>query len=84
MMPMSCLCMNGPTRRWSRGWASCRRNGGRFMLLFHDTHHRAVSDAGRDAPIWRCRTTTRVLAFGEVLRQRYLKLGLGPPGLHLA
>src|SRR3954471_3600541 len=22
-----------------------RRNGGRFTLLFHDTHHRAVSDA---------------------------------------
>ena len=35
-----------------------RRGGGRFVLLFHDTHHRGVSDAGA---IERCRcpTTTR-------------------------
>lgn len=50
--------------------------GGRFLLLFHDTHHRAVSapDAierfdldGYDA----------VLAFGDVLRQTYLDRGWG-------
>jgi spore maturation protein CgeB len=50
--------------------------GGRFSLLFHDTHHRAVTDAsaieafdldGYDA----------VLAFGDVLRQVYVERGWG-------
>jgi len=53
-----------------------RRLGGRFLLLFHDTHHRGVSAseaiagldlAGYDA----------VLAFGETLRERYLRAGWG-------
>jgi spore maturation protein CgeB len=53
-----------------------RQNGGRFLLLFHDTHHRAVSapeaiDAleldGYDA----------VLAFGAFLRELYLQTGWG-------
>lgn len=53
-----------------------RRGCGRFVLLFHDTHHRAVSQAqsisalaldGYDA----------VLAFGETLRERYLRAGWG-------
>jgi spore maturation protein CgeB len=48
--------------------------GGRFALLFHDTHHRAVSDPdgiggsaldGYDG----------VLAFGACLRERYLAAG---------
>jgi spore maturation protein CgeB len=47
-----------------------RRDGGRFKLLFHDTHHRAVS-----APEEVCRFDLTnydgVLAFGEVLRQIY-------------
>lgn len=51
-----------------------RIRGGRFCLLFHDTHHRAVTAPlemeqldldGYDA----------VLAFGEVLREVYLKQG---------
>jgi spore maturation protein CgeB len=51
-----------------------RIRGGRFLLLFHDTHHRAVTSPdqldrfdldGYDA----------VLAFGEVLREVYLARG---------
>lgn len=53
-----------------------RRNGGRFTLLFHDTHHRAVSAqddiAGLDLSDY-----DGILAFGETLRQRYLKAGWG-------
>jgi len=50
------------------------RQTGRFRLLFHDTHHRAVSAphemAGFDLAHY-----DGVLAFGEVIRQRYLKNG---------
>ena len=53
-----------------------RRRGARFTLLFHDTHHRAVSDPaairafdldGYDA----------VLAFGEALSEVYRRWGWG-------
>ena len=53
-----------------------RKRGGRFTLLFHDTHHRAVSAqpalkaldlSGYDA----------VLAFGDTLRQTYEQQGWG-------
>ena len=53
-----------------------RRAGGRFLLLFHDTHHRAVSDPdairafdldGYDG----------VLAFGEALAEVYRRWGWG-------
>jgi spore maturation protein CgeB len=53
-----------------------RRHGGRFTLLFHDTHHRAVSDPeairafdldGYDG----------VLAFGETLAEVYRRWGWG-------
>jgi spore maturation protein CgeB len=55
-----------------------RRRGGNFALLFHDTHHRAISArseitrldlAGYDA----------ILTFGETLRQSYLKMGWEKP-----
>jgi len=53
-----------------------RAAGGRFTLLFHDTHHRAVSAesdiAGLDLADY-----DGVLAFGEVLRQLYLAQGWG-------
>ena len=53
-----------------------RRRGGRFTLLFHDTHHRGVSDAAAIAnmPLM---DYDAVLAFGEVLRDRYERLGWG-------
>jgi spore maturation protein CgeB len=51
-----------------------RRNGGRYRLLFHDTHHRSVTDAdamraldldGYDG----------VLAFGAAVREAYRRQG---------
>ena len=53
-----------------------RRNGGTFTLLFHDTHHRAVSAAG-DIGGLDLADYDGVLAFGETLRQRYLRAGWG-------
>jgi spore maturation protein CgeB len=53
-----------------------RRDGGSFTLLFHDTHHRGVSDANSiaDLPL---EEYDGVLAFGETLRARYLQRGWG-------
>lgn len=53
-----------------------RRLGGRFRLLFHDTHHRAVSDREAIAGMM-LQDYDAVLAFGETLRQRYLRNGWG-------
>lgn len=51
-----------------------RRRGAPFRLLFHDTHHRAATDpktmAGQDLSAY-----DGVLAFGEVIRERYLRAG---------
>jgi len=66
---------------WNDPWlvaaiGDLRRGGGRFTLLFHDTHHRAVSDpnairqfdlSGYDG----------VLAFGEALAEVYRRWGWG-------
>jgi spore maturation protein CgeB len=51
-----------------------RAQGAAFTLLFHDTHHRAVSAPGELAQ-FDLDGFDGVLAFGEVLRQIYLKLG---------
>ncbi len=48
----------------------CRREGGGFRLLFHDTHHRAVSDPD-SIGAFDLRDYDGVLAFGEVLREIY-------------
>ncbi|WP_395516130.1 CgeB family protein [Pseudorhizobium flavum] len=53
-----------------------RRHGGRFALLFHDTHHRAVS-AEKDIGGLDLQDYDGVLAFGETLRRRYLEAGWG-------
>ena len=53
-----------------------RRRGGRFTLLFHDTHHRAASDDGFIAGL-ALQDYDAVLVFGEALRQRYLQRGWG-------
>jgi len=53
-----------------------KRDGGRFTLLFHDTHHRAVSSQGDIAGL-DLGDYNAILAFGETLRQRYLKAGWG-------
>jgi spore maturation protein CgeB len=53
-----------------------RRSGANFTLLFHDTHHRAVSAKGDIAGLI-LEDYDGVLAFGETLRQRYLQAGWG-------
>jgi spore maturation protein CgeB len=51
-----------------------RRDGGQYLLLFHDTHHRVVSDRNAMASL-QLDDYDGVLAFGEVLRNAYLDLG---------
>jgi len=51
-----------------------RIKGASFTLLFHDTHHRAVT-APDEMERFDLHGFDGVLAFGEVLRQIYLKLG---------
>jgi spore maturation protein CgeB len=51
-----------------------RAAGGRFVLLFHDTHHRAASDPGA-LGAFELDGYDGVLAFGAVLRERYLDAG---------
>ncbi|WFU11653.1 glycosyltransferase (plasmid) [Rhizobium sp. CB3090] len=53
-----------------------RRQGGKFTLVFHDTHHRAVS-AEEDIANLDLQDYDLILAFGETLRQRYLRAGWG-------
>jgi len=51
-----------------------RARGGGYVLLFHDTHHRCVT-AKDEIASFRLDAFDGVLAFGEVLRERYLELG---------
>jgi spore maturation protein CgeB len=51
-----------------------RRLGGRFLLLFHDTHHRAIT-APHEIGRFELDHYDALLVFGEVLRQVYLRLG---------
>lgn len=51
-----------------------RIRGGTFTLLFHDTHHRAVTQP-EELERFDLDGFDGVLAFGEVLRQIYLRLG---------
>jgi spore maturation protein CgeB len=51
-----------------------RTQGASFTLLFHDTHHRAVT-APAELERFDLDGFDGVLAFGEVLRQIYLRLG---------
>jgi spore maturation protein CgeB len=48
--------------------------GGRYLLLFHDTHHRSVTDVDAVAR-YALDGYDGVLAFGEVIRERYVALG---------
>jgi len=47
---------------------------GGYRLLFHDTHHRSVTDRASMAA-YRLESYDGVVAFGEVIRQRYLAEG---------
>jgi spore maturation protein CgeB len=51
-----------------------RASGATFTLLFHDTHHRAVS-APHEIGRFEIGAYDGVLAFGEVLREVYLREG---------
>jgi spore maturation protein CgeB len=51
-----------------------RAIAGGYRLLFHDTHHRSVTDCESMAA-YRLESYDGVLAFGEVIRQRYLVEG---------
>lgn len=53
-----------------------RTRGGRFTLLFHDTHHRAVS-APHEMRAYDLNAYDGVLAFGATLAQVYQKWGWG-------
>jgi spore maturation protein CgeB len=53
-----------------------RRRGGAFTLVFHDTHHRAVSRQSEIAGL-ELEDYDLILAFGEALRERYLEAGWG-------
>jgi len=51
-----------------------RARGGRYTLLFHDTHHRSVTDEASMSE-YDLSGYDGVLAFGEVIRERYLRRG---------
>jgi spore maturation protein CgeB len=53
-----------------------RRRGGSFTLLFHDTHHRAVSTADEISAL-DLGSYDAVLAFGATLKERYQRRGWG-------
>jgi spore maturation protein CgeB len=53
-----------------------RIRGGRFLLLFHDTHHRAVT-APHEIEQFDLEGYDALLAFGEVLRDVYVARGWG-------
>jgi len=56
--------------------AARSRPGARFRVLFHDTHHRSVSNARAIAELG-LDAFDGVLAFGEAVRERYLAAGWG-------
>jgi spore maturation protein CgeB len=51
-----------------------RAASGRYVLLFHDTHHRSAT-APEELSAYPLDGYDGVLAFGEVIRQRYLEQG---------
>ena len=53
-----------------------RARGGRFTLLFHDTHHRAVSEP-KEMRDYDLSAYDGVLAFGEALAEVYRRWGWG-------
>jgi spore maturation protein CgeB len=51
-----------------------RAGGGGYTVLFHDTHHRSVTDPDSVAA-YDLSAYDGVLAFGEVIRERYVRAG---------
>ena len=54
-----------------------------YRLLFHDTHHRAIT-AREQMQAYELSHYDGVLAYGEVLRQLYMQRRLDPAGVDLA
>ncbi len=54
--------------------AAHRKSSNSYLLLFHDTHHRVVSEPGSMATV-DLDGFDGVLAFGEVLRETYIRRG---------
>jgi spore maturation protein CgeB len=54
--------------------AAHRNSGGSYLLLFHDTHHRMASEPAAIA-VMRLDGFDGVLAFGEALREAYVRRG---------
>ena len=82
--PTSSSSMSGTIRRSSRALGRLRARGGRFTLLFHDTHHRAVTAPRRDARLRPRRATTACSPSARRWRDVYRALGLGRPRVRLA
>jgi spore maturation protein CgeB len=66
---------------WNEPWlvaaiGAKRRRDGRFLLLFHDTHHRVVSDPGA-MRAYDLDGYDGVLAFGETVAEAYRGWGWG-------
>lgn len=57
-----------------QGLGELRARGGRFRLLFHDTHHRSAT-APHEMARYALAHYDGVLAFGEIIRQLYLSKG---------
>ena len=51
-----------------------RAGGGAYVLLFHDTHHRSVTDEA-SMVAYDLSAYDGVLAFGDVIRERYVSKG---------
>jgi spore maturation protein CgeB len=51
-----------------------RARTGRYVLLFHDTHHRSATDASA-MEAYDLEAYDGVLAFGDVIRERYIRHG---------
>ncbi len=72
--PISSWCTSGTIRPWSRAIgerAAARRP---FVLLFHDTHHRSVTDP-HEMAAYDLADYDGVLAFGDVIRDVYVANG---------
>jgi spore maturation protein CgeB len=64
---------------WNEPWLVAavgrhRRRGGRYLLFFHDTHHRAATAPGEIAR-FALDGYDGVLAFGETIREIYVRQG---------
>ena len=82
--PTSCSSTSGTTPTWCGASARTARGTAAIALLFHDTHHRVGHRRPRRWPPTTSTHYDGVLAFGDVLRDLYLRPRLGAARLDLA